>query len=173
MRPAVLISVIFCAFPASAQEDIPALNQKIVAFCDAKMGTKVGRGEPYDLATFSLSYAGADWDPLYKFGKKVYWRSQTIYPGDIIFMWNVTLERNGEKLKAEEYTAIVHEVKAKGAYIIAEQNWGKGQGVNLVELDMKTFRGGLQFFRPKEPPPPPKEPPPQPKVPPPPPPPEE
>jgi len=74
-------------------------------------------------------------------------------PGDIIFMCNATFERNGEKLKAEEYTAVVHEVKGKGSYVIAEQNWGRGEGVNIVELETKTFRGGLQFFRPKVPPP--------------------
>lgn len=141
-------------FNTAVFAQIPGANQKIVKYLDKVMGTKVGRGECWDLAHDALDGVGAQWDHAYGFGKLVDPAKDTIYPGDIIRFNNVVIKSQTDKgLLTEtygEHTAIVYEVLEPGKYRIAHQNngfSGKKVGVStLIPANKKS--GKIRFYRP-------------------------
>jgi hypothetical protein len=118
------------------------------------MGTRVGRGECWDLAQYALNEADARWDGYYGFGEKLDTTKVPVQRGDIVQFESVEVERRtGSTLTQEtmgHHTAIVLTVGARGRYMLAHQNFGRGgRKVSRYELVMADVkRGEITFFRP-------------------------
>lgn len=155
-----IISLFFCicTLPALAQNSIsssiPPLNRQIVTFVEEHLGKKVGRGECWDLAKYSLNEAGAKWDGAFKYGKTIDPKKDEVFPGDFIQFENVKVEyeKNGgiHTETMSQHTAVVYKVQAKGVYVIAHQNNGfSGRKMGISTLDLGAVkRGKLKFYRP-------------------------
>jgi hypothetical protein len=134
-------------------DQIPPLNQKVVEFVNGKIKKKVGKGECWDLAAEALNIHGAKWDKKYHFGKKVDYRTECIYPGDIMQFENVVIETVTKNSRFREtmphHTAVIYEVAAKGQYMLAHQNYNNVKKVTLVPLSMENIKKGrVSIFRP-------------------------
>ena len=135
------------------RDTIPPLNRRIVEYVQTHMGKKVDRGECWDLAAGALNESGATWDGFYGFGTVVDWRKQEVLPGDIIQFEGVEVEhREGNSVRRDtfvKHTAVVFEVRERGVYLIAHQNYNKVRKVATLDLRMSDVRGGkLRFYRP-------------------------
>jgi hypothetical protein len=144
--------------PISSQscDSVPALNKEIIAFVKSKVNKKVGRGECWDLAAEALKTTEAVWDKNYKFGLEVNYKKDCVFEGDIIQFEGVMIKyKKGNTFYVEElghHTAIIYEVKAKGEYVLAEQNTnqlGKKVGFSTLELENIT-KGKFKIFRPSK-----------------------
>ena len=141
-------------FGQGIPKNTPELNKKILAFVEASIGKKIGRGECWDLAQKPLDKFDADWNGLLKYGKVVNPKKVDIFPGDIIQFERVIVkyEQDGYKMTEQfaHHTAIVYRVDAKGSYQIAQQNTsftGRKVGVSALRLeDIK--KGKITFYRP-------------------------
>jgi hypothetical protein len=143
----------------SVNSDLPELNAKIIAYVDEVMGTKVARGECWDLAAGALAQSGAYFDrssqkTVLIYGRKVNPEKEEIFPGDLIQFENVQLEwKEGNSIYSSSmahHTAIVYKVNEKGNYEMAHQNtggWGKKVGVSNFRLDRVT-KGKVKIYRP-------------------------
>jgi hypothetical protein len=146
----------FTGISRATQEEIPELNRQIIAFVDTKFKKKVGRGECWDLAAEALNQAGAKWDGLLEFGKRVDPETDVIYPGDIIQFEKVQTKYQVGNMKYSasyyHHTAIVYKVLSPGVYQIAEQNTTQhGKKVSLGNFDISTVtKGTATFFRPQK-----------------------
>jgi len=152
----VLTILFLCSiflFQLHAQET-PELNLKIANYVKTVIGTKVNRGECWDLAYEALTQNNCEWDGNYKYGKKLNPKTDSIYPGDLLQFNNVTLKYKKDGLLYKEnfgmHTAIIYTVKAKGIYEIAHQNNAfSGRKVGLSELNLENLTSGtIQFYRP-------------------------
>ena len=135
-------------------DSIPSLNKKIIDFVKTKIGKKVGKGECWDVAAEALNTSGAKWDGNYKFGKEINYKTDCVYPGDIIQFEGVTVKYEIDKKKFSEsmahHTAIIYEVKGKEEFILADQNTGRsGRKVGLSPIEFKNItKGKFKIFRP-------------------------
>lgn len=155
MKPIQLFATaifLFSGIQGIAQ--IPASNIIIVNYVNSVIGTKVDRGECWDLAHNALTLVNAEWDHQYIYGREVKPEKDTIYPGDIIHFLNVVIKYSTDKGTFTEsypqHTAIIYEVLAPGEYKIAHQNngfSGKKVGISLLRTADKKS-GKLQFYRP-------------------------
>ncbi len=153
------MTLLLLIFLFTGAEDIPLLNQRIIAFVDARMGRTVGTGECWDLAAGALEYAGAylnrhSEETLYIFGKQMDPWKNPIFPGDIIQFENVIIRyKKGRTIytkKMPHHTAIIYEVQKPGQYLIAHQNSSEtGRKVGISPLDLKNIiRGKYMVYRP-------------------------
>ncbi len=139
--------------PTPATESSP-LGEPVAAFAEAAMGTRVGRGECWDLAQYALNEAGARWDGYYGFGEQLDTTKIPVQRGDVVQFEGVMVERRtGSTLTQEtmgHHTAIVLSVGASGRYTLAHQNFGRGgRKVSRYELVMADVkRGSITFLRP-------------------------
>ena len=135
-------------------DSIPSLNKKIIDFVKTKIGKKVGKGECWDVAAEALNTSGAKWDGNYKFGKEINYKTDCVYPGDIIQFEGVTVKDEIDKKKFSEslahHTAIIYDVKGKEEFILADQNTGRsGRKVGLSPIEFKNItKGKFKIFRP-------------------------
>jgi len=135
-------------------ENTPELNKKIIEFVDSKMKKRVGRGECWDLAAEALQLINAKWNGKYKYGKEVFYESECIFQGDIIQFEGVTVKYMKDgffyKEKMAHHTAIIHEVKDKGNFVLAHQNTRfSGRKVGLSTLELKNItKGKFKIYRP-------------------------
>lgn len=150
----ILTFVMSLLLANAATAQTPAANQTIVTYITSVIGTKVDRGECWDLAHRALELVGAQWDHQYKYGKEVNWEKDSIYAGDIIHFSNVTIKTVDDKgsitQSYPQHTALVYEVLGKGVYRIAHQNTGfsgKKVGVSMLDLHDKTG-GKVRIYRP-------------------------
>lgn len=135
----------------ASDDDIPPVNRKIVEFCEKHMNKRVGNGQCWDLAKYALDYAEADWHAPYSFGLIVDYRSEEIYPGDIIQFERVKIVENGQKMWAPHHTAIVFKVIAEGKYTVAQQNFNGVKRLKTADIDFNYLvKGKVTFFRPQE-----------------------
>ncbi len=155
MKKIIYISIfVFCCFNNKINAQIPELNEEIVDFVTSVIGTKVDRGECWDLAAKALNKFDAKWNGQYIYGERVNYKKDTIFPGDLIQFKNVKLQyRKGNQIFKEsmkKHTAIVYEVLGDGVFRIAHQNTsvgGKKVIVNTLDVsDLK--KGKLCFYRP-------------------------
>jgi hypothetical protein len=134
---------------------LPPLNQRIVDHVATVQGSKVGRGECWDLAAKALNKAGAKWDGIYGFGRRIDPRKEPILPGDILQFEGVTMEHrtaNGrEQYSFSKHTAVVIAVHGPGEVTIAHQNFGPtGRKVSTLRLQLSDLvKGSLLFYRPE------------------------
>jgi hypothetical protein len=147
--------ILFVLFINSASAQIPAINQQIVDYVKSVIGTKVDRGECWDLANEALTRVNAQWDHKFNYGEEVNPEKDSIYPGDIIHFENVVLKyKKDNAIYSENYpqhTAIVYRVLGPGEYEIAHQNTSfTGKKVGLSTLRLKDKKSGKwKFYRPK------------------------
>ena len=150
----ISITTIFILFTSTfllAQDNIPELNQKIIDYVKSVIGTKVDRGECWDLANQALQKADADWDRAFVYGIAVDPKKDEIFPGDIIQFENVVIKYKKENAyyteTMKQHTAIVYKVKQKGVYEIAHQNTQfSGRKVGISTLDINTVVDGKMYF---------------------------
>lgn len=135
-------------------DQVPELNQKLIAFVKSNLNKKVGRGECWDLASEGLNSIGASWDKNYVFGKEIDLKKECVYPGDVIQFEGVKIiYQKGNTFYSEEmdhHTAIVFKVNDKENFTMAEQNTSKlGKKVGLSQLGLKNVsKGSYRIFRP-------------------------
>ncbi|MEI7897993.1 MAG: hypothetical protein WCJ26_13225 [bacterium] len=135
-------------------DTIPELNRRIIKLVDQQIGKTVDRGECWDLAALVLNETGASWDKEYGFGRLVDPEKDCIYPGDLIQFEGVYIKYTvGLAVYTEtmgHHTAVIHDVKSKGVFVLAHQNTGtSGRKVGLSGLDLKTIiKGKYQVYRP-------------------------
>ena len=156
--PRIPRTFIFCSIAALLLsfkcDEVPPLNRKVHTFLKASIGKRIGRGECWDLAAQALNSAGARWDGQFGFGKPVDPLKECIYPGDVIQYTGVRVHyQKGNTFYEEEmdqHTALVYEVRARGDFVVAEQNTNRlGKRVGLSELELTNVsRGKVEFFRP-------------------------
>ena len=148
------IKTLKCSYNLVAGDSIPTLNKEIIAFVDAHIGKTVARGECWDLAAEPLNALGATWDKMYVYGKKVNYRNDSIYPGDIIQFEGVEVESTYANMTVRQimdhHTAIIYKVKGVGEYVLAHQNAsGFGRKVGLSNLTVKDITTGhFTIFQP-------------------------
>lgn len=152
----LLLSVPFMILGQVQEQVVPEINQRVVDFVNGRIGSKVGRGECWDLAAEALNNAHAKWDGQYGFGAVVDWRKEEVMPGDIVQFENVFVEHRIEGGTVREqygiHTAVVVEVHGRGDYVLAHQNVRPvGKKVGTAPLLMSEVRSGkLRFYRPVE-----------------------
>ena len=150
----------FLLFPKSGSvlsipcDSVPELNKDIIGFVNSNLNKKVGRGECWDLAAHALNTHRAEWDGKYSYGTKVDYKSECIYPGDIIQFDRVVAEYkiDGGMMRDEmpQHTAIIYEVKSTGNFIIAHQNYNNKKKVLLTPLKMENIKKGkVMIYRPQ------------------------
>lgn len=138
----------------SACDTVPELNKQIVSFVKSSLNKKVGRGECWDLAAQALNNVGASWDKNYVFGKEIAYKTECVYPGDIIQFEGVEIEYKKKEVfyreQLEHHTAVIYLVKDKGNFVVAEQNTNTlGKKVGLNDLELKNvLKGTFKIFRP-------------------------
>jgi len=141
------------AFDADC-DAIPELNQGIIDFVKPRIKKKVGRGECWDLANEALLSIGATWDGRYEFGRLVDYKTECVFPGDIMQFENVkAVYKTGSRTDYQEFphhTAIIYEVKGPGKFVLAHQNTAfSGKKVGLSELDLaNVVKGHYKIYRP-------------------------
>jgi hypothetical protein len=152
------------------------LNTKVVEYCEAHIGQKVGSGQCSSLAYYALEAAGAkdlnDFDNNpgegdYVWGKHVYTVTARdgkaveeavghfkIRPGDVVQFRNTTFkgQEDGKPYtwEYEHHTAVVVKMNHRtGAMAILEQNVNGKQVVQRGTLFLKDLRSGwLRVYRP-------------------------
>jgi hypothetical protein len=155
----ILISLslsIFIFVHSSAQEEPPAINQQIVEYVKSTIGTKVNRGECWDLAYEALTRHECIWDWDYEYGEKYDPKEETVYPGDLIQFENVVVKyKKGNVTYTEtmgHHTAIVYRIidQEKKIFELAHQNTEfSGKKVGLSEFNLENVvKGDLMFYHP-------------------------
>ena len=149
----ILFVIVFIGFSLNinAQNTIPELNQEIIKYVDSVIGTKVERGECWDLANQALLKVDADWDREYKYGNKIDPEKDKIFPGDIVQFEKIKVKyAKGNATYTEimeHHTAIVYKVIDKGVFELAHQNTEfSGRKVGISKFDISTVVQGKMFF---------------------------
>lgn len=153
------LSIVFlpCLFSLTTDcNETLQLNQQIIEFVNSNMNKKVGKGECWDLANEALTLVQAKWDGNLKFGRKLDYKKECIYPGDIIQFEKVKVKYTENKVTYQEamphHTAIIYEVKGTGDFVLAHQNTaytGRKVGKSSLNL-MNVTGGGITIFRPEK-----------------------
>jgi hypothetical protein len=139
---------------ASANDNLPPLNRKVVNYVETVIGQQVDRGECWDLAFQALDRIDARWDGKYMYGKELNIKREKLLPGDIIQFKNVKVQyQKGNTIYKESmahHTAIIYKVLDDGVLELAHQNTGfSGRKVGLSKLDLETVTSGrMWFYRP-------------------------
>jgi hypothetical protein len=137
-----------------ANDSIPPMNKQIVEYVESVMGQQVDRGECWDLANQALKLVNAFWDGMYIYGKPVDFKTQDVYPGDILHFKNAVVKRTEGFATItetmEQHTAIVLKVYAKGMYELAHQNTSfSGRKVGASPIDLNGLvKGKVTIYRP-------------------------
>ena len=150
----ILLPTLF-SLTTDCNETFP-LNQQIIEFVNSKMNKKVGKGECWDLANEALTLVQAKWDGNLKFGRKLDYKKECIYPGDIIQFEKVKVKYTENKVTYQEamphHTAIIYEVKGTGDFVLAHQNTAyTGRKVGISSLNLMNVTGGkISIYRPEK-----------------------
>ena len=153
------IVLVICLSSFTFNPELPDLNKKIITYVDSVMGTKVDRGECWDLAAKALAFSGAYFDrssmkTVTIYGRKLNPKKEDVFPGDLIQFEDVemkwTVGNTTYSSAMGQHTAIVYKVNAPGDFEIAHQNtseWGKKVGVSGFNLNHVT-KGKVMIYRP-------------------------
>lgn len=138
------------------KNDLPEVNKKVIEYVESVIGTKVDRGECWDLAAKSLDFANANWDGMYEFGDEYDIRKTDILPGDILQFKNVIAEYTEDNAIFTEqlmhHTAIVYKVHDNNLLEIAHQNTGLKKNIVVITNFNPDWikKGSITYFRPLE-----------------------
>lgn len=154
LKITTLSFLIVCVTSSLFAQHLPELNKDILKYVKSVKGTKVDRGECWDLANQALIRVGADWDRAYVYGNTIDpWKDQ-VFPGDLIQFENVKVQyTEGNTTYTElmtHHTAIVYKVIDRGIYEIAHQNTrfsGRKVGISTLNLNY-IVKGNTYFYRP-------------------------
>ncbi|MCU0360703.1 MAG: hypothetical protein MUF75_08300 [Bacteroidia bacterium] len=131
------------------------MNKKILNYVYANMGKKIGRGECWDVVADALNSSGAKWDKKFGFGKEINYKTDCVFPGDIIQLNDalvLDVSQKGLKVYDEfpQHSAIIVEVKNKMEYVLADQNFGfQKKNLSKHTLNLKNLtRGTVKVYRP-------------------------
>jgi len=169
MRQRLLSSILAVAAALSSpvrSAASPSLGDRVVAFCRAHLGQKVGNGECAGLAFQALKWAGAatrggpDYPGKgdYVWGRPVLLIESTlagpemsgtfssIEPGDVMQYRDVRFGR----MHADHHTAIVKEIDAASGRVAAfAQNGGGRRYVFELEVPLaRLTQGWIRIYRP-------------------------
>jgi len=153
-KPSIIIVIICLLASIKTQSQVPEMNKKIISYVNSVIGTKVDRGECWDLANKALIKVKADWDGKFTYGKLLNPKKDSIYPGDIIQYKDVVVKyTEGNKKITEtmkQHTSIVYKVIDKGIYEVAEQNTAyAGKKVSIGKLNLNYIvKGKVMIYRP-------------------------
>lgn len=149
----LFLTPLLLSINSDCKEDLP-LNKSIISFVNSKMNKKVGTGECWDLAKEALDLVKAKWDGNIQFGKVVNYKTDCIYPGDIIQFEKVKVKYVENKMTYEEvmghHTSIIYTVNGIGNYLLAHQNTAyTGRKVGKSNLKIGNITAGtFTIFRP-------------------------
>lgn len=156
MKNLILLCFLFQLNSALAQCDtITELNQNVLNYAKSKLGKKVDRGECWDLAKFALDEAGATWDGMYKYGRKLS-KTECLMPGDIIQFENVVVEfKDGDltyKEAMQHHTSIISRVYDQDHVELIHQNTAySGRKVGTSDLKFSNIKKGkYTIYRPEK-----------------------
>lgn len=121
------------------------LNKKVIQYCLSNEGKTIDRGECWDVAAAALKYADAKHAVDFDFGQKYDWRSQEIWPGDIIQFGVSKLESTGQ---ITQHTAVVLENQGNKKLKVAHQNVGGKRFIVFEVMDFTTATGQIDFSHP-------------------------
>lgn len=146
----LLFSFLVFIFSGAKAQTPATVSQKIIAYCDANKGKKVGKGECWDLAKEALNASGATWTPPYDFGK-VLTKKEPAQAGDIIQFEKVKIESpDGSWKELPHHTAVVYKVLSSGKFMMAEQNANGKRFVIFSEIDLNHItKGKYTVYRPR------------------------
>ena len=132
-------------------DKLPPANQKIIEYCKLNMGTKIDRGECWDLLKYALDFANADWTAPLDFGEKVNYKAKDILPGDIVQFKNAKfVYESGSSMTMPHHFAIVYKVHGEGKYTLVHQNVNGYRKLKTDDIDLNFLKKGkLTFFRPQ------------------------
>jgi len=147
----------FAADPAqkTKQKKSPyiATNKDVIVYTKQAIGTKVGRGECWDLAQQALKFSGSIWKTPYQFGFLLK-KGEQLLPGDIIqfssvrFEWTKGNRSGWKQLGAPEHTSIIYAVKDSQLQL-AHQNVNGVRKVFLDTINLKNIVSGTyKIYRP-------------------------
>lgn len=129
------------------------LNGKIIEYVNKVMGTKVGRGECWDLVQEALDQNLADWTRPVRFGRLLNPAQDEIKAGDIIQFRSVKITEHlpggvtrYESLGSPDHTAIVYKVLGKKHYTVAHQNVSGNRNVITGEINLSKVTGGKYWI---------------------------
>ncbi|MDY0254232.1 MAG: hypothetical protein RBR30_07445 [Tenuifilaceae bacterium] len=149
-----LVFTIFSFSAVDASDPIPPMNKQIVEYVKGVMGQQVERGECWDLAYQALNLVDASWDGMYVYGKPVDFKTEAVYPGDIVHFQDAVVKRT-EGFSTitetmEQHTAIILKVYAVGIYELAHQNTSfSGRKVGASPIDLNGLvNGQVIVYRP-------------------------
>ncbi len=130
-----------------------ATNKDVLTFTKQAIGTRVGRGECWDLAQQALNFSGSIWRKPHHFGFPLK-KGEPILPGDIIQFDSLRLEwKRGnqtgwKQLGFPQHTSIIYAVKDSQIQL-AHQNINGVKKVVLELIDLKhIISGSYKIFRP-------------------------
>ncbi len=147
---------LFIFMYSSAQEVTPAINQQIIEYVKSTIGTKVNRGECWDLAYEALTRHECMWDWEYEYGELYNPEDEIVFPGDLIQFENVIVKyKKGNVMFTENmghHTAIVYRIidQEKKIFELAHQNTEfSGKKVGLSEFNLnQVVEGEIMFYHP-------------------------
>ena len=149
MKHLIIFLLLFASL-SNINAQTETVAKKIVAYCDANKGKKVGKGECWDLAKEALNSAGATWTPPYVFGKEL-GKKEQLQAGDILQFEKVKIEYpNGSWKELPHHTAVVHSVVEGTKLMMAEQNANGKRFVIVSEIDLSYItKGKYTAYRPQ------------------------
>ena len=129
---------------------VPELNERVVAFCEYKIGRKVGSGQCSDLVYYALKNAGAKtWNSNDNgYGKLLNPLKDVIMKGDVLQFNNAVFHTAYKKRKVKNHKAIIVEVLPDNHYKIAHQNVNNVLKVRVDTYDLSRVDKGVYFYRP-------------------------
>jgi hypothetical protein len=141
---------------ATAQDQIPQLNRRILDYVNTTIGTQVNRGECWDLAYEALERNNARWDGKYNYCNRYNAKKETVFPGDIIQFEKVKLRYTEGRITYTEvmkqHTAVVYSIidQENKIFELAHQNTDfSGRKVGLSEFNLNHVTSGkVIFYRP-------------------------
>jgi hypothetical protein len=139
--------LILCLFVQTVIKAQQPVAGKILTFSMSKMGTKVDRGECWDLASAALNHVNADWSPSFNFGDKV--TKKDMKPGDIIQFTDISMKFPNGTASFPKHTAIVYKAKGEKVTLI-HQNFNNKRYVDTMTIDLNYIqKGKVDVYRPK------------------------
>lgn len=151
---------------ATSPPQLPPLNAAVVAYCEARIGQKVARGECAELAHEALvasravSFTGESPKPGdYVWGKLVatikpggLGEAVKVLPGDIVQYRDVVFERrtpnSWSRSSASHHTSVIAAARP-GAWTLYEQNVNGRRTVGRSEVTLTDLKSGtLWVYRP-------------------------
>jgi hypothetical protein len=137
------------------RNNVPALNQKTIAFALSRIRQQVGDGECFTLASEALRHAGARRPGLYVWGR-ILAEHEPLLPGDVLQFERVRFQADdgSRRVRMSHHTALVETIESPHVITVLHQNFSSGDDKKTVtryKLHLDERRtGSLWAFRPAD-----------------------